>query len=206
MRFDPKRVLFYVSRHGQTGPYDEKLTGPTNPPLNAQGHQSAYDLANFFQPLPLASIVTSGMTRAVETSMIVGEAKSLQPHIEKGVDSWNMGHIPNLPAEPPPSLINHYVEHPNEKIPGGESLNQFRRRVHPVFGQAIQAYQKLRIPSLISAHDSVIREAGAVFNNNLESALVKPGGAIAVMRHKSGAIRAVPVFKPDFTVRTKDSK
>ena len=197
MRFDPKSTVFYVSRHGETGPYDEKLTGPVNPPLSAKGHQSAYELADFFQNLPLASIVTSPMNRALETAMVVGEAKGLTPHIDKRVESWNMGHIPSLPAEPPPSLIDHYVDHPDIKIPGGESLNQFRQRVHPVFGEAMKAFQRLKIPSLLSVHDSVVREAGAVFNKDLESALVKPGGVVAIMRHRSGALRAVPVFKQD---------
>ena len=197
MNFDHKKVLFYVNRHGETGPYDEKLVGPVNPPLSAKGHQSAYDLADFFQNLPLAGIVSSAMNRALETSMIVGEKKGITPHIDKRVDSWNMGHIPSLPAEPPPSLIDHYVDHPDIRIPGGESLNQFRQRVHPVFGEAMQAFKHLKIPSLISAHDSVVREVGAVFNKDLESALVKPGGVVAVMRHRSGALRAVPVFKQD---------
>jgi broad specificity phosphatase PhoE len=197
MRFDPRRTLFYVSRHGETGPFDEKLVGPVNPPLSAKGHQSANDLASFFQNLPLAGIVSSPMNRALETAMVVGETKNLTPHIDKRIASWYMGHIPSLPVEPPPSLIDHYVDHPDIKIPGGESLNQFRQRVHPVFGEAIKAFQHLKIPSLLSVHDSVVREAGAVFNKDLESALVKPGGVVAVMRHRSGVIRAVPVFKQD---------
>lgn len=204
-KFDSNRTLFYISRHGKTGPNDEKLTGAVNPPLNSEGHRMANELADFFQKLPLVGIVTSPMNRSVETSMIVGEAKGIQPHIDQRLKSWDMGHIPGLPVEPPSSLIDHYVNNPDIRIPGGESLNQFRQRVHPVFQEAIKAFQHLRIPSLISAHDSVVREAGAVFNKDLESALVKPGGVVAIQHTPSG-LRSIPVFKPERNPHSEDSK
>lgn len=202
-RFDAKRTLFYIARHGRTGlNADDLLRGPINAPLNADGLKDAEKVADFFLKKPLASIVSSNLVRASEVAMTVGRHKDLVPHLTGGLRSWNIGYIAGLPEEPNEKVIQHYIDNPHIPIPGGESLNQFRQRVRPFFKQAIHAFQHLKTPSLIVAHDSVVREAGTVFNKDMESALVKPGGVVAIQYTPEG-FRSLPIFKADLSIKSQ---
>lgn len=194
------KVLFYVNRHGTTGlNEDDRLRGPVDAPLDSNGHKDAQSLVNFFEPIDLQDIAVSSMTRALQTAMPIAESKDIVPHIEDGLRSWDIGYVAGMKEDKQAEdTIAYYQKNPDKVIPEGESLNAFRKRVHPVFAKAIHNFNKHQKPSLISAHDSVVREAGNLFNGDMESALVKPGGVVAVMHDPTEKrMKAVAVFKPE---------
>lgn len=157
-------------------------------------------MAQFLDPVSIAHILTSTKNRAIETAMHVGEVKNLTPTIEPNLAAFDIGGVAHLPEAQAEKAMSYFVAHPKEQTPGGESLHGFRRRIHSVFGQAIRFHHQTGKHAFLAAHDSVIREAGNVFNSDVSSALVKPGGVVAVMRQEG--VRAVPIFKPD-TARQK---
>jgi broad specificity phosphatase PhoE len=196
MRPDPKDVLFYLARHGTTElNQEDRFRGPLNVALDEKGRQDAQELSNFFDRIKLGGVITSDRNRALETAMAVGDHRDLLPHVEPALRSWNVGYMAGQLKDEYQDDIKHFVDHPDQKIPQGESLNQFRQRIRPIFGKAIQA-RKQGKPWLLLGHASVIREASNVFNAKPDTALVHPGGAVAVM-HTPDGIRSVPIFKPD---------
>jgi uncharacterized phosphatase len=198
---DPSDVLFYIARHGQTVlNADDHYRGATDPDLDKQGRKDAQALADHFDPIKINSILSSSHMRAAETASIIGDHKNLIPHLYDALKSWNIGIVSGLPEEPQAeAMVQHYVKNPNLTIPQGESLNNFRRRVRPFFHQAMQAHAHTGVPPLIVAHHSVIRDAGKVFNGDSNSALVKPGGIVAIHSMFKGGLHVTPVFKPDHT-------
>lgn len=197
MRPNPKNVLFYVGRHGTTElNQEERFRGPLNVDLDEKGRADAEHLSNFFDRIKLGGIISSDRNRALETAMAIGDHRDLVPYVEPNLRSWNIGYMAGQLKDEYKKDIQHFAENPDQKIPQGESLNDFRQRVRPVFAKAIQAEKQTGKPWLLLAHASVIREASIVFNKKGSDALVHPGGAVAVM-HTPKGIQSVPIFKPD---------
>jgi len=195
MRPNPDDVLFYVGRHGTTNlNQEDRFRGPLNVDLDTEGRQDAEELSNFFDRIKLGGILSSDRNRALETALMVGGHRDLTPHVEPNLRSWNVGYMAGQLKDDYAKDIKHFVDNPDQPIPDGESLNEFRQRVRPLFAKAIQA-RKQGKPWLLLGHASVIREADVVFNKSA-NALVHPGGAIAVM-HTPKGIRSIPIFKPD---------
>lgn len=198
MRPNPKDVLFYVARHGTTVlNQEDRFRGPLNIDLDAKGRQDAQELSSFFERIKLGGIISSPKNRAMETALTIGEHRDLHPHIEPALASWNVGYMAGQLKSDYKQDITHFAENPEQRIPEGESLDEFRKRVRPMFAKAIHARQKSNSPWLLMSHASVVREASVVFNKDADKALVHPGGAIAVMHHPNGGIRSIPIFKPD---------
>lgn len=199
MRPNPDDVIFYVGRHGTTTlNQEDRFRGPLNVDLDQKGREDAGELSNYFDRIKLGGIVTSDRNRAMETALAIGDHRNLTPHVEENLRSWNVGYLAGELKADHKDEIEHYVKNPDEVIPQGESLNQFRQRIHPLFARAIQHKQQFpnKGPILLLAHASVIREAANLFNKNPDKGLVHPGGAVAVM-HTPKGIQSVPVFKVD---------
>jgi broad specificity phosphatase PhoE len=194
-----KTPVFYVGRHGRTElNEDDFFRGAENPKLSTEGKEDAADMASYFVSRPLKNILSSDMHRASETADIVGETKDIEPEFYSGLSSWDIGYISGLPEEPQAeAVVDYYVKHPDEVIPDGESLNAFRARVHPFFTKAQKIYETTGLAPLVVAHNSVVHEVGNVYNGDMNSALVKPGGLVAVFLTNTGSYRAYPVTKSE---------
>lgn len=197
MRPSPDDVLFYLGRHGTTElNQEDRFRGPLNVDLDEKGRQDAEQLRDFFNRIKIGGITTSDRHRAMETALTIGKPKDLTPHVDEGLRSWNVGYLAGQLKQPHQDEIKHYVDNPDEVIPQGESLNQFRQRVRPMFQKAIAMRKQMKAPHLLLAHASVVREASNIFNGDPDKALVHPGGALAVM-HTPKGIKALPIFKAD---------
>lgn len=197
MRPSPDDVLFYLGRHGTTElNQEDRFRGPLNIDLDEKGRQDAEELSDFFHRIKIGGITTSDRHRAMETALTVGSPKGITPHVDPNLRSWNVGYLAGQLKSEHQDEIKHYVDNPDEQIPQGESLNQFRQRIRPMFQKAIAMRQKSGKPHLLLAHASVVREASNIFNHDPDKGLVHPGGAMAVM-HTPKGIAAVPIFKAD---------
>jgi broad specificity phosphatase PhoE len=197
-RVNPDDVVLYIARHGETEFNEDNLfRGAANPKLNKDGIKDAHDLANFFMAKKIGRLISSKMDRAAETANIIGKRIHKTPEFTDKLDSWNTGVVSGMPEESEAEkLIDYYQGHPDETIPDGESLNHFHSRVAPMFYKSIEDFKKSSLPDLYTAHHSIIKEAAAIFNGNFESALVDPGGVIALVQRPSG-FRVIPIFKPE---------
>jgi broad specificity phosphatase PhoE len=189
------KLVAYILRHGSSGD-DEQYNSPVNDPLDSVGRGQAYAAAQWFKDKPVGKIVTSGLKRAKETADIIGDKIGKTPKIDDRVDSLNVGNVKDMPSsDEADRVIKHHAENPSKKIPGGESFDDFRAEVHPALKEAVED-GNAGDPTLVISHHSIQHEAGNLFNGDHESALSKPGGAIAVYKTDTG-YKAVPVFKPE---------
>lgn len=75
--------LFFVLRHGQTDwNLQARLQGSTDIPLNDTGREQARRAAALLDGRGLTRIVSSPLSRALETARIVGAALGLEPVID----------------------------------------------------------------------------------------------------------------------------
>jgi glucosyl-3-phosphoglycerate phosphatase len=188
--------VLYIARHGATGD-DESYNGPENPDLNEHGVRNAYTLADYLSGLKTGSFISSAMNRAKQTADIVGRKLGKKVTLQPALDALDVGNVANAASkEEADKTIKHHQANPDTKIPGGESISGFRKRVRPEFIKSIKNFYKTGKPDVQFVHHSVQHEAGQYFNDDKDSALTEPGGLVAVYRTPNG-YEARPIFKPE---------
>ncbi|MNK19558.1 2,3-bisphosphoglycerate-dependent phosphoglycerate mutase [compost metagenome] len=90
----------YIFRHGETDwNKEQRFQGHTDIPLNENGRQQAADLAKILKSHDLEVIVSSDLSRALETASIVNASKSLPLHQTPDLRECNLGDIEGLHRE-----------------------------------------------------------------------------------------------------------
>jgi broad specificity phosphatase PhoE len=178
---ESKPVAYFV-RHGSTTlNNDDCFRGPINAPLAENGISQGKELHSFFQDKVLGSAYSSDMDRVQHTADLAVGDKGLPTSITPDLRSWNVGKFAGRSKPQHQHEIAMYQDNPDEKIPQGESLNQFRNRVQPRIKTAIMAGIHTGVPSVVFTHSSVIHEVSHVLTGDHNYHKVKPGGVLGVM-------------------------
>ena len=192
-----RQPILYIVRHGSTGD-DDSYNSPENPPLTEEGKQDAEAAAKFFSNKKIGNLLSSVYDRSKETAEVIGTAinKKVQP--DKDIDSLDVGEVSELSSkEEADKVIQHHQANKDKPFPGGESIARFHERVFPAFMESINNFYKTGEPDVMAAHHSVQHAAGEFFNGDMNSALTKTGGVIAVYQIGPAKFEAIPVFRPE---------
>lgn len=114
-------------------PPEELVRGWTDMPLAPEGERLADKLGKELKGSNIAFMTSSDLERAVETAKAIQKFSGI-PLVEetKKLRTWNLGELEGSPLKDVQDIIRYYVEKaPNEKPKGGESFNEFPRRVLP---------------------------------------------------------------------------
>lgn len=144
----------YLMRHGATQLNAQRRNrGQSSVPLDADGRRSVRATAARLDGLGLRQIISSPIRRAKESAHLVGKILAVPVTYDPDLSAWDVGDLTGQPTET--SGIAHYVAHPDEVPPHGESLNTFRARaVAAVDDHAADAAGDG--PILIVTHNSVL--------------------------------------------------
>lgn len=190
-------VACYVVRHGRTVlNAQKKFRGSANPPLDEQGIKEAHNLAHLFSNIDISCIFCSDKQRATTTAQTIATAKGLPIHMTGSLRALDVGDFSAKPRNAESEAdLQQYLDTPDMRIPGGESLNEFKARIQPCLEEALHIFKECGVPPLLVAHSSVVHECGAILYGDHKSVLVEPGGVIAVY-FENGTLKAKPIFKP----------
>jgi len=190
-------ICVYLARHGATTlNQDGRFRGNMNPPLAPAGIKEAHNLAKYFESIPISHIFCSDKQRAVQTADIIAQSKGAPVHQSEHLRALDVGDFSGVKrTSETESALQVYLDSPSTKIPGGESLNEFKARVSPCLQQAIEVCQHCGVPPLVVCHSSIIHEVGAITAQNHKAVLVEPGGVVAVY-FSNGKLSAKPIFRP----------
>lgn len=129
-----KPTVFFV-RHGETVMNKENLLrGWDNPSLDQKGIDEAKKSAQSLEGYPLHHIYAGDLQRTRQTAHIIGvKTKTAVTHIHS-LRPWDYGKLTGKPVNSEThGALQYYQDHPNEKVPGGESYDTFIARYsHPV--------------------------------------------------------------------------
>ena len=193
------QAVLYAVRHGQTTLNASNcFRGTANPPLDETGRGDAHELAEFLEPRQLGYVYASDKLRTRQTYEIlhIHGICSCDAQFLPDLRALNVGNFSGKPKNRENTeQMEWYADNPDEVIPGGESINQFRARVQPLFLAGLQIFDKTGVPPLFVVHSSLVHELGNFFNHDHHSSRVEPGGAAAVFV-RNGELRAEPIFKP----------
>lgn len=191
-----KPIAFFV-RHGSTVLNDAgKFRGPLNVDLDEKGEQQAHDLHQFFQHSKFSGAYHSSRKRAKQTLDIILKGKGVKGKQVKNFDSLNVGDFAGQPKnDENMQQMKYYQEHPDEKIPGGERIEDFRKRTDPKIMQAIKRGDSAGKPTISAVHSSTIHEVSHLLHGDHNKVKVKPGGVVGVFKTPSGQYEAKALYR-----------
>lgn len=192
--------LVLLARHGQTAGNQARIfRSRMNFPLDAAGQKDANDLgAHIAQHYPISLIVSSPMQRSMETAHIVAQHTGSPVEKDGRLLPWHAGLLTGKQRNPKTEAVrDHYVQHANVPIPGGESIAHSEGRMKGVLEAALRHGQKNH-PPLLMTHGSGIKAAETLVTGRRtatgDAAMVEPGGLAGIFRGEKG-LEIRPLFK-----------
>lgn len=141
----------WLVRHGETAwSISGKHTGRTDVPLTEKGRCQAATLARYFAARPFAMVLTSPLSRAVETCRLAGYAATAE--LNADLMEWDYGvYEGRTTAEIRQEQPDWSVW--DSSLPQGESLQQVSERAQRIIDRALQASGE----TLLFAHAHFLR-------------------------------------------------
>ena len=190
-------ALVYCVRHGDTQlNAADCFRGNKDVLLNADGKRDADTLSKMFAPMDFGAIVSSDRRRAKETAERIANPHKQKIEYDMNLRAWNVGTFSGKPKNDENlRLLDFFVEHPDQVIPDGESLNAFKERIKKAFANLYEKAVSTGRPIMAVSHSSVVHEIGSMIYGHHKSVLVDPGGAVAIYM-QGGRLAAKQIFKP----------
>jgi len=155
------RHIFLV-RHGETDwNKQDVFRGHTDIPLNAAGRAQAEALGRRFAQIPLQSIHSSRLSRALDIARAIAQGQKSPPaaQIEEGLLDIHRGQWEGLSHEEArkkfPEMYRKWLTDPAQmRFPGGESLRSVQHRAWRFLGRMLVSGEG---SAVLVSHDVVIR-------------------------------------------------
>jgi broad specificity phosphatase PhoE len=138
---------FILVRHGETLWNVEKIyRGRTDVNLDGVGIKQAELLGKYLSNWEVEAIYSSPLKRALDTANIIARYQKVGVHVAEGLIDFDYGEWQSLPEQEVQRLYltlhNEWHDNPHKvKMPGGESLEDVRRRVIEVVNDVLSKYR-----------------------------------------------------------------
>jgi len=136
-----------LARHGETAWNLEKIyRGRTDVNLDEVGIKQAKLLGKYLSKWELEAIYSSPLRRSIDTANIIARYQKIGVNIAEGLIDFDYGEWQSLPEQEAkrlyPTLHNEWHNNPHKvRMPGGESLEDVRRRAIEVVNDVLSKYQ-----------------------------------------------------------------
>lgn len=140
-------------RHGETALNAARVVQPPDTPLSERGIAQARSLGLRLAAMGVAQILSSDQTRARMTAECVREKTGAPLELDPGLAERNFGDIRGTPY----SELEVDIFGPDYDPPGGESWEQFHRRVDSVWERVVRRVAALQGNLAVVTHGLVCR-------------------------------------------------
>lgn len=193
-----KHPVAYFARHGVTsGNAAGTFRGPLDLPLNNEGEQDAKNLGKWFANKQLSAIFASPKKRTQDTAREVAQPQGLKIHTVDALQPINVGYLAGEPKDQHKNVMDYFEKYPNEKIPMGESLSDFRARTQQPIKDILTEGAHSKYPVLAVVHSSIIHELNHIISGDHNQTLVKPGGVVGVYQHPKHGLALKALLYPE---------
>jgi len=137
-----------LARHGETGWNVGKIyRGRSDVGLDEVGIKQAELLGKYLTNYGLEAIYSSPLKRALTTANIIAHYQKIDVQIAEGLVDFDYGEWQCLPEQEVkrlyPALLNEWHNNPHKiRMPGGESLEDVRKRAIEVVNDVVSNYQR----------------------------------------------------------------
>jgi probable phosphoglycerate mutase len=193
-----KKPIMYFVRHGTTaGNAADTFRGGIDYPLNKEGKQDAKNLGTWFDKKQISEVYASPKQRTRDTADAIATPKGLKVNIEPNLFAINVGYLAGEPKKNHEGVMSYFEKNPDEKIPMGESLTDFRARTQPPIKKLLVKASQAAHPLVAVVHSSVIHELNHIISGDHNQTLVKPGGVVGVFRHPTKGLALKALYRPE---------
>lgn len=126
---------FFLIRHGHTSMNHhtdqsaDRIRAWKDIPLDEEGRKDAYAMATALIGSGIECLYCSDLSRAKDTAKIIGEAIGSEVEPLKELRPWDLGKFAGrTTVDALPEIAIYASQTPDEKVPGGESFNDFKAR------------------------------------------------------------------------------
>lgn len=152
-------------RHGDTtanagtpGPELERGWKPY--PLDDAGRKEARKTAQKLVSRGVKVLISSDLERAKESAKIIGDLLGIEPQFHSQLRTWNTGELAGKPKSEVEPEIGKLVRFaPDRIIPGGESFDQFCRRIFAAMSDILATHSRDPIAVIIHGRIERLLEA-----------------------------------------------
>jgi broad specificity phosphatase PhoE len=136
-----------LARHGETAWNVEKIfRGRADVDLDEVGIKQAELLGKCLSDWKLEAIYSSPLKRALDTANIIARYQKVSVCIAEGLIDFDFGEWQSLPEQEVkrlyPAILDEWHDNPHKvKMPGGESLEDVRRRVVELVNDVLSRHQ-----------------------------------------------------------------
>jgi probable phosphoglycerate mutase len=159
----PSPVRLLLVRHGQsTWNREHRIQGQLDPPLSEEGRSQAERLGQRLAGRRLAGFYSSDLTRAFETSQLIGPLVGIDPEPVAGLREIYLGDWEGLTTDELalrfPEAWARWSEEPNwDAVPGGEGAARFEARSAAALDAILQRHSHGDV--LVVTHGGLIQVA-----------------------------------------------
>jgi broad specificity phosphatase PhoE len=135
-----------LARHGETEwNIKEMFRGRTDVKLDEAGIKQAESLSQYLRDSPIEAIYSSPLWRALKTAEIIASNQRLEVTIAPGLIDFDYGDWQGLSRyevkDKYKGLYTEWLKNPHRvRMPGGENLNEVRKRAMRVVREVIAGY------------------------------------------------------------------
>lgn len=178
-------AIVYILRHGETANNKQKkFRGWINVPLNDAGKQEAKDARQFLADKGIERVFCSDLSRTEETAKLA--LPSIKAERDPLLRPWDVGVFSGKDREQHQEELNHFIDNPDVRIPDGESLKEFAKRMGKVLARYVKEGQEYG-PILLVTHSSNAIQAEKYIEGKDELGRpedvdrVLPGGVMTIL-------------------------
>lgn len=143
-------------------------------PLTEKGIEQAQALANSLADVSFAKIYTSPVLRAIQTGQILNENRLVPLEITEALREWDVG-IYEGTTDPMGWEMHRQVQEDwffrqqfDQRMPGGESFNEIKKRFAPFIAMLVQNEQFTRQNLLLVGHGGLFTAMLPVIFTNVD--------------------------------------
>lgn len=193
-----KTPIAYFVRHGTTaGNAAGTFRGQGEYPLDEQGKQDAKKLGQWFSDKEISAVYASPLSRAVDTAEAIAIPKGIKIQKIDALKSIDVGYLSGEPKKDHEHVMDYFEKYPNERIPMGESINEFRARTQPPLKKLLVEGAHSTHPLVAVVHSSIIHELNHIISGDHNQNLVKPGGIVGVYQHPTKGLAIKTLLHPE---------
>jgi alpha-ribazole phosphatase len=128
-----------LARHGDATNQEGKFHGLIDYPLTEKGRETSYEMARELEKYNPTMIFYSDMSRSKDTAKILHDELNIPMKRAPQLNPLDLGDFVGKSSSGKNlEEVRHYLNNPNEKIPGGQSVNDWAAVYLPFFEKYFQ--------------------------------------------------------------------
>jgi broad specificity phosphatase PhoE len=179
----------YIMRHGRTVLDNlHRSDGWLDYPLSDEGRMRLIAAQQYLKDTPIKAIYAPALKRTKETAEIIQSGIISHPPliIADEAKTWNLGTLMGTPKKPNKPIVGYFMDHPNDRPEGGESMFEFRTRFIPWLQDRKQDVLDGAGPILIITSGSNLREISYQTTGDKSAYDIDEGGLLVLFPDERG--------------------